>query len=209
MYYKANTNSTLLGTKSSSFGAKTFSLYTGSFGPGRGVEAPEIVKHNSANTWYLWGDTWSPNGRFFAWSTTNVAGGSWTQLNDRVYTQPLNSKHCGVFPLTSTEVSNLRSTWGTPSWNRVKSYNFPDRYVRHASNVGRLDVYPFDPWQDQQWTIVSGLASSSGVSFRSVNFPSMYLRHSNYSIVLAANDGSSTFNADATFTKVAGWADSR
>ena len=50
--------------------------------------------------------------------------------------------------------------------------------------------------------------SSSGVSFRSVNFPNMYLRHSNYAMVLATNDGSTQFRADATFTQVAGLADS-
>ncbi|MEV6344175.1 AbfB domain-containing protein [Actinoplanes sp. NPDC051851] len=156
----------------------------------------------------MWGDTWSPNGRFFCWSTTSVAGGSWTLLNDRAYTQPLNSKHCGIVPITATELSNLTGKWGTPSWNRVKSYNYPDRYIRHASNVGRIDAYPFDPYQDQQWTLVAGLADSSGVSFRSVNYPDMYLRHSNYAMVLNTNDGTSTFAADATFYKTSGFADS-
>jgi hypothetical protein len=79
--------------------------------------------------------------------------------------------------------------------------------VRHASGVARIDTYPFDPYQDQQWTIVPGLADSAGVSFRSVNFPDRYLRHSNYALVLAANDGG-TFAADATFYRAAGFADS-
>ncbi len=207
MYYKNNTNSTLLGTKSSSLNAGTFSIYTSAVTPGRGVEAPQISKANTSDTWYMWGDTWSPNGRFFCWQTTNVAGGSWTLLNDRAYTQPLNSKHCGIVPITSGELSNLTARWGTPAWNRIKSYNFPDRYIRHSNSVGRIDAYPFDPYQDQQWTLVPGLADSSGVSFRSVNYPDRYLRHSNYAVVLSANDGSSTFNADATFYKASGFAD--
>ena len=54
-----------------------------------------------------------------------------------------------------------------------------------------------------------GLANSSGyVSFESVNFPGYYLRHSNFDFVLAANDGTATFAADATFRQVAGLADS-
>ncbi len=93
MYYKNNTNSTLLGTRSSSFNPGSFGVYTGAITPGRGVEAPQIVKSNTANTWHMWGDTWSPNGRFFAWQTSDVAGGAWSLLNDRLYTQPLNSKH--------------------------------------------------------------------------------------------------------------------
>ncbi|BCY13114.1 hypothetical protein L3i22_082020 [Actinoplanes sp. L3-i22] len=208
MYYKNNTNSTLLGTKSASLNAGTFSLYTSAITPGRGVEAPQISKSNTSDTWYMWGDTWSPNGRFFCWSSTNVAGGSWSLLNDRSYTQPLNSKHCGIVPITAGELSNLTAKWGAPAWNRVKSYNYPDRYIRHSNSVGRIDAYPFDPYQDQLWTLVPGLADSSGVSFRSVNYPDRYLRHSNYAMVLSANDGGSTFNADATFYKAAGFADS-
>jgi hypothetical protein len=207
MYYKNNTNSTLLGTRSSTFNPGSFSVFTGAIGPGRGVEAPQIVKSNTADTWYMWGDTWSPNGRFFCWQTNNLATGSWSQLNDRAYTQPLNSKHLGITPITTAELSALTSAWGTPSWRRIKSYNFPDRYVRHSNSVARIDTYPFDPYQDQMWTLVPGLANAAGVSFRSVNFPDRYLRHSNYAMVLATNDGTSTFAADATFTQVAGFAD--
>ncbi|MEU4218559.1 glycoside hydrolase family 43 protein [Actinoplanes sp. NPDC026623] len=208
MYFKNNTNSTLLGTRSATFNPGSFGVYTSAIGPGRGVEAPQIVKSNTAGLWRMWGDTWSPNGRFFCWQTGNVAGGSWTLLNDRDYTQPLNSKHLGITAITAAELSALTSAWGAPAWNRLKSYNFPDRYVRHANNVGRIDSYPFDPYQDQLWTLVPGLADSAGVSLRSVNLPTRYLRHSNYAMVLDADDGTSTFKADATFYRVAGLADS-
>ena len=208
LYYKNNTNSTLLGTRSTSLNPGSFSVYTSAITPGRGVEAPQIVKSNTAGVWTMWGDTWSPNGRFFAWQSTDLAGGSWTLLNDRAYTQPLNSKHLGITALTSAELSALLSTWGSPAWRRIKSYNYPDRYVRHQDNVGRIDVYPFDPYQDQMWTLVPGLADSAGVSFRSVNYPTMYLRHSNYAMVLNTNDGTTQFAADATFYPAAGFADS-
>lgn len=208
LYFKNNTNSTLLGARSSTLNPGSFSVYTNGITPGRGVEAPQIVKSNTGGTWSMWGDTWSPNGRFFCWQTSDLASGSWTLLNDRGYTQPLNSKHPGITPITAAELSGLTSGWGTPAWNRLKSYNYPDRYVRHSNNVGRIDPYPFDPYQDQLWTIVPGLADSAGVSLRSVNYPTMYLRHSNYALVLNADDGStSTFNADATFYKTAGLAD--
>ncbi|MEV0269258.1 glycoside hydrolase family 43 protein [Hamadaea sp. NPDC050747] len=205
LYFKRS--STLQGAQSGTLNPGSFTVSGSAVSPGRGVEAPEIVKSNTANTWYLWGDTWSPNGRFFCWQTSNLAGGSWSPLNDRAYTQPLNSKHPGLTPVTAAELANLTSGWGTPTWNRLKSYNYPDRYVRHANNVGRIDAYPFDPYQDQLWTLVPGLADSVGVSFRSVNYPDRYLRHSNYALVLNANDNSSVFAADATFYKVAGLAD--
>ena len=57
------------------------------------------------------------------------------------------------------------------------------------------------------WQLVPGLATSAGVSFRSVNRPDRYLRHANNLLTLAANDGSSTFAADATFHRVTGLAD--
>ncbi|WP_030437643.1 glycoside hydrolase family 43 protein [Actinoplanes subtropicus] len=205
LYFKRS--STLVGARSSTLDPGSFTAFTGALSPGRGVEAPNIARSNTGNTWYMWGDTWSPNGRFFCWQTTDLTTGSWTLLNDRAYTQPLNSKHCGVTPITATELSGMTSTWGTPAWRRIKSYNYPGRYVRHQNNVGRIDEYPFDLWQDQQWTLVPGLADSAGVSFRSVNYPDRYLRHANYQLALSANDGSSTFNADATFYQEAGLAD--
>jgi hypothetical protein len=55
---------------------------------------------------------------------------------------------------------------------------------------------------------VPGLADAAGVSFQSVNVPTMYLRHSNFALVLNTNDNSTTFKADATFYPVAGFADS-
>lgn len=74
--------------------------------------------------------------------------------------------------------------------------------------MGRIDEYPFDPFPDSQWKLVPGLADSSAVSFQSVNYPTRYLRHYGYNLRLDANDGTSTFAADATFTRVAGLADS-
>jgi hypothetical protein len=206
LFYKNNTDSTIRTARSSSLNPGSFTVFGGAVSPGRGVEAPQVVKSLTQNVWYMWGDTWSPNGRFFAWQTSDLAG-AWTALSDRVYDQPLNSKHLGITPITATEMAGMKSTWGTPVWNRLQSYNYPGRYVRHADNVARIDTYPFDPYQDQQWRIVPGLADSAGVSFQSVNYPTRYLRHSNYALVLNADDGTTAFKADATFYRVAGLAD--
>lgn len=205
LYFKGN--GTLNAARSSSLNPGSFTTYLTGITPGRGVEAPELVPALSGSGYTLWGDTYSPNGRFFAWSTSALSSGSWTALNDRAYTQPLNSKHPGITPITATELNNLIAKWGSPAWNRVKSYNYPGRYIRHYNNVGRIDAYPFDQWQDQQWRLVGGLADGAGVSFQSVNYPAMYLRHFNYAITLATNDGTSQFAQDATFYRTAGLAD--
>lgn len=155
----------------------------------------------------MWGDTYTPNGVFYAWQSTDLSAGTWTSLDQRTYTQPVNSKHCGITTITSAQYTNLVAKWGAPAWNRLKSYNFPARYVRHSDYVGRIDEYPVEPYKDSQWTLVPGLADSSGVSFRSVNYPTRYLRHYNYQLQLDVNDGTSTFAGDATFYRTAGLAD--
>ena len=71
----------------------------------------------------------------------------------------------------------------------------------------RVVIVGVDPYQDQQWRLVPGLADPAGVSLQSVNFPTMYLRHFNFAVVLNTNDNSATFRADATFYPVAGFAD--
>jgi hypothetical protein len=204
LYYKVN--QTLVGARSATLNPGSFTPFSTAASHG-GTEAPTVVKSLTSDTWYLWGDTYTPNGVFYAWQSSNLASGTWTALDQRLYTQPLNSKHCGIHPITSTEYANLLARWGAPTWNRLKSYNFPSRYVRHSNYVGRIDEYPFDPFTDSQWKLVPGLADSSGVSFQSVSHPTRYLRHYDYALRLDVNDGTPVFAADATFTRVAGLAD--
>ncbi len=90
--------------------------------------------------------------------------------------------------------------------NRLQSYNFQDRYVRHINFDVRLDA-AISPAADAQFRLVTGLADSSGVSFEAANYPGYYLRHYDYDFRLDPNDGSSVFAADATFYTVAGLAD--
>jgi hypothetical protein len=208
LYYKVANGGAIRGARSSSLAPGSFNAgsYTSSIAHG-GTEAPILVRSLTANTWYLWGDTYTPNGVFYAWQNSNINNDTWTPVDQKLYTQPLNSKHASIQPITATEMSNLIARWGAPTWNRLKPFGFPSRYVRHQNNVGRIDVYPFDPYQDQQWRLVPGLADPTGVSFQSVNVPTMFLRHSNFAIVLNTNDGSAVFKADATFFPVAGFAD--
>ncbi|MFG2825355.1 AbfB domain-containing protein [Kitasatospora sp. NPDC048365] len=210
LYYKDEASGgKLRGAKATSLAPGSFNsgTYTGTIAHG-GTEAPILVKSLTAsNTWYLWGDTYTPNGVFYAWQTTSIGIDAWTPVDQKRYTQPLNSKHATITPITATEMSNLLARWGAPTWNRLKSYNYPDRYVRHADYAGRIDPYPFDPYLDSEWKLVPGLADSAGVSFQSVNFPDRYLRQSSYNVVLDPNDGSSTFKSDATFYPTAGLAD--
>jgi hypothetical protein len=127
-------------------------------------------------------------------------------MNQRDYTPPLNAKHGSIIGITSTEYAGVVARWGTPAWVRLKSSNFPDRYVRHAGFDVRIDQNITGP--DAQFRLQSGLAGSGTVSFESVNYPGYFLRHANNDFQLVRNDGSAQFAADATFRQVAGLADS-
>ncbi|MFE5212558.1 glycoside hydrolase family 43 protein [Streptomyces sp. NPDC056600] len=208
LYYKNLSDGLLYGARSSTGAPNSFTTYTSGLRQGNAIEAPLLVRNNEGG-WRLWGDSFSPvNNDYYAWSQTNIGANSWAPMNQRDYTPPLNSKHGSIIGITDAEYAAAVGRWGAPEWVRLKSYNFPDRFVRHADRLGRIDAYPFDPYQDQLWRTVPGLASSSGVSFESVNYPGNYLRHSNYAVRLDPDDGTATFRADATFQRTAGLADS-
>jgi hypothetical protein len=207
LYYKNLSSGLLFGARSATGAPNSFTTYTSGLRQGTAIEAPLLLKTN-AGGWRLWGDSFGPvNNDYYAWSSTNVGGNSWSVLNQRDYTPPMNAKHGSMVGITAAEQSALVSRWGLPNWTRLKSSNLPDNYVRHANYVGRLDPYPFDPYQDQMWRMVPGLADAAGVSFQSVNNPTRYLRHSDYAIRLDANDNTAVFRADATFYRTAGLAD--
>ncbi|KAB1161694.1 glycoside hydrolase family 43 protein [Micromonospora sp. DT46] len=209
LYYKNLANGNLYGARSSTGAPNSFTTYTGGLRQGDAMEAPLLVKRNDGNGWYLWGDSFAPvNADYYAWSSGNITANAWTTLNQRDYTPPLNGKHGSILGITEAEYAGAVSRWGTPNWVRLKSANFPDRFVRHLNGVGRLDAYPFDPYQDQLWRLVPGLADPSGVSFESVNRPGNFLRHSAYAIRLEPDNGTATFRADATFHRTPGLADS-
>ncbi|RDY33310.1 alpha-L-arabinofuranosidase [Lachnotalea glycerini] len=214
LYYKSEKDFKLYGTKSTSLESGSFNsnTYTSGYGPnisGSHIEAPIIMKSLTSNTWWLWGDSYNPvNAVFYAWQTNDLTSNSWTAIDRKDYNAPLNSKHATIAAITLTEYNNLIAKWGAPEWNRLKSYNYPDRYIRHANYTGRIDSAPFDPTSNMQWKIVPGLADSGGVSFQSVDNPSMYLRQSSYNVVLASKDNTTAFKNDATFYMTNGFADS-
>lgn len=207
LYYKNLADGNLYGARSATGAPNSFTTYTSGLRQGNAIEAPLLLKTNEGG-WRLWGDSFSPvNNDFYAWSSTNIGGNAWTVLNQRGYTPPLNAKHGSMVAITAAERDALVARWGLPGWVRLKSSNFPDNFVRHANFIGRVDPYPFDPFQDQMWRVVPGLADPAGVSFQSVNFPTRFLRQSNFAVRLDVNDNTAGFRSDATFFRVAGLAD--
>ncbi|GAB7189529.1 hypothetical protein NUM3379_02350 [Kineococcus sp. NUM-3379] len=211
LYFKRESDFTLMGARSSSLAPRSFDrgVFTAAYRGPVGTEAPTVVKAIGQNVWYLWGDNWAPrNGYATVWRSTDLATGVWSPLGNAQFTQPLHSKHQTITEISQAEHDALLARWGAPAWNRLKSYNFPDHFVRHANYAARIDQYPFDPHRDSMWRLVPGLADSAGVSFESVNVPGHFLRHAGFVVGLAANDGTAGFRADATFHRTAGLANS-
>jgi GH43 family beta-xylosidase len=90
---------------------------------------------------------------------------------------------------------------------RLKSYNFPTRFVRHYDFRARLDA-DVAALADSQFRVVAGLGGSGTVSLESTNFPGYYLRQRNGEAWVERNDGSAAFRADASFFQRAGLASS-
>jgi hypothetical protein len=186
----------------------SYETLTSGLRQGDAIEAPILVASNEGATFWLWGDSFAPaNAVFYAWDSADIGGDTWSALDHRGYTAPISSKHAGITPITEAERQALVDAWGEPQWRRLKSYNNPDRYVRHADNVARLDLFPMEPPADQQWRMVPGLADADGTSFESVNVPGSYLRQADSELLLEADDGTTAFAEDATFHAEEGLAD--
>jgi hypothetical protein len=176
---------------------------------GSQVEAPMWMKFPDRNQWALYLDQYATSRGYLPVLTTDPTRAATYQLPaSGSYDMGRNEKrHGSILPLTSAEEGRVQARWANTAVNRLQSYNYQDRYVRHTNFDVRTDPN-VSPAQDAQFRLRPGLAGSGTVSFESVNFPGYYLRHVNYDFQLAYNDGSTAFAEDATFNRIAGLADS-
>jgi hypothetical protein len=85
---------------------------------------------------------------------------------------------------------------------RLRSRNFPTRFVRHRDFRVHLEG-PGDPnpqlfVKDSTFRILSGLADPNGISLESVNVPGHFIRHRDFHLFLEPRE-SPNLAADATF----------
>ncbi|WP_369167424.1 glycoside hydrolase family 43 protein [Streptomyces sp. R28] len=177
---------------------------------GNQVEGPIWMKFKDRNEWALYIDYLSQNGarEYRPVLTTNpFSVGTYRLQASGSYDMGGTAKrHGAILTLTAAEESRVLARWPNTAINRLQSYNYQDRYVRHANFDARIDPN-VSPADDSQFRLRTGLVGTGTVSFESVNFPGYFLRHANYDFQLAYNDGTTQFAADATFRQVAGLAD--
>ncbi|MFI7293411.1 glycoside hydrolase family 43 protein [Streptomyces sp. NPDC050121] len=171
------------------------------------VEGPMWMKFNGTNKWALYLDQYATKGGYMPVTTTDPSNpASYQQLASTSYNMGGTKKRHGwIMNLTAAEESRVLARWPNTPANRLQSYNFQDRYVRHTNFDVRIDQNVTS--DDAKFRLRPGLAGTGTVSFESVNYPGYFLRHANYDFQLAYNDGSSQFAADAAFRQVAGLAD--
>ncbi|KAJ6517690.1 Arabinosidase B [Mycena vulgaris] len=77
------------------------------------------------------------------------------------------------------------------------------RYIAHTGTTVNTQVVTSSSTSalklSASWTVVAGLANSACVSFESRDTPGSYIRHSNFVLLVNANDGTKQFKEDATF----------
>jgi len=91
-----------------------------------------------------------------------------------------------------------------------RSWNYPDRYIRHRLSLGYIDpIVASDKLgrKDATFRLVPGLTGRCR-SFEAVNYPGHFLRHQNYRLKLAKQTDAQLFKEDVTFCVVSGLANS-
>jgi non-reducing end alpha-L-arabinofuranosidase len=82
------------------------------------------------------------------------------------------------------------------------------RYIAHTGSAVNTQVVTSSDSEalrkQATWTVRTGLGNSACYSFESVDTPGSFIRHSNYELMLNANDGSKLFGEDATFCPQSG-----
>lgn len=182
-------------------------------GGGNVVEGPMWVRFNDRDEWALWLDQFATSNGYMPITSTNLGGTENFQTVSGYGMGISPKRHGSILNITAAEESRVLDRWrssydSSSRPKRLQSYNYRDRYVRHIDFDVRIDP-DVSPAQDAQFRLRQGLADTSSdyVSIESVNYPGHYLRHYEFDFVLAPNDGSAIFAADATFRQVSGLAD--
>lgn len=86
---------------------------------------------------------------------------------------------------------------------RATTSGYTTRYIAHTGATVNTQVVSSSSTtalkQQASWTVRAGLANSACFSFESVDTPGSFIRHADFSLVLAANDGTKLLYEDATF----------
>ncbi|CAJ2503146.1 Uu.00g105400.m01.CDS01 [Anthostomella pinea] len=104
--------------------------------------------------------------------------------------------------------SGTALTVGSSISLRATTAGYTTRYLAHTDATVNTQVVSSSSTtalkQQASWTVRAGLGNSACVSFESVDTAGSYLRHYNFVLQVAADDGTKQMHEDATFCPQAG-----
>lgn len=104
---------------------------------------------------------------------------------------------------TASLTSGTALTVGSSISLRATTSGYTTHYIAHTGATINSQVVSSSSTtalkQQASWKVRAGLANSACVSFESVDTPGSFIRHTAFSLVLAANDGTKILHEDATF----------
>lgn len=113
---------------------------------------------------------------------------------------------------TTSLVSGPAYTVGGSVSFKATTAGYTDRYLAHTGATVNTQVISTSSStalkQAASWTIRTGLGNSGCYSFESRDTAGSYIRHYNFALQVAANDGSKAFKEDATFCPQSGFSGS-
>lgn len=109
---------------------------------------------------------------------------------------------------TTSLTSGTALTAGTSISLRATTSSSNTRYLAHTGTAVNTQVVTSSSAttlkQQASWTVRTGLGNSACFSFESVDTPGSYIRHSDFTLYVNANDNSKQFKEDATFCPQSG-----
>jgi hypothetical protein len=109
---------------------------------------------------------------------------------------------------TTSLTSGPALTVGSSISFRATTSGYTDRYLAHTGATVNTQVVSSSSAtalkQQSSWVVRAGLGNSACVSFESKDTAGSFIRHYNFVLQVAKNDGSKAFKEDATFCPQAG-----
>lgn len=108
---------------------------------GSQVEGPMWMKFNGRTEWALYLDQYSSGRGYLPVLTANPSspGGYQLPASGAYGMGGTTKRHGWILNLSAAEESRVLARWPSTAVNRIQSYNYPDRYIRHYAYVLRLD----------------------------------------------------------------------
>lgn len=109
---------------------------------------------------------------------------------------------------TTSLTSGTALTVGSSISFQATTSGYTTDYITHSGSAVSLQVVSSSSSttlkQQASWTVRTGLGNSACFSFESKDTPGSYLRHSAFTLLVNAGDGTKLFNEDATFCPQSG-----